>query len=251
MRTIHEFDNGIKVYDSQLLENQRMRYAKHNVHEEDDEGIFIDIIESLPNHACYVNVGTAIGYYPLLAKKIRPDIRIHCFEPLPRHLFFFHENIKLNGFTNEDFKIYDMAVSTKSSKVVLKDQDYGSYVIRNSPKRLLKDFLRRIVGKQIDQSSIFVDAILLSDVFRLVGRRDVDFLQMDIQGHEETVLATYFSDIANTSGCIRSFLVGTHGDRIHENCRNLFINNGYILKIDEPDTKNQPDGIIYCCISHE
>jgi len=187
----------------------------------------------------------------LLAKKLRPDIRIHCFEPLPLHLRYFYENIKLNGFTKADFRIFDMAVSTKLSKVILKDQSYGSSIMLNSKKRLAKNLLKKIAGKPIDQSLISVDAIPLSDVFTTIGSQDVDFLQMDIQGHEEPVLATYFSNLANTSGYIKSFLVGTHGNRIHESCQYLFLNNGYILKLDVPDTKNQPDGILYCCISHE
>jgi len=48
MKTIHEFDSGIKVYDSHLLDIQRIRYEKRNVHEEDEEDIFIEIIETLP-----------------------------------------------------------------------------------------------------------------------------------------------------------------------------------------------------------
>lgn len=229
---IHEFENGVKVYDEQLLDVQKLRYEKRNVHEEDEEDIFIETIKSLPNHANYVNVGTAIGYYPLLTKKIRPDIKIYCFEPLPLHLAFFHENISLNGFNTTDFMIFDMAISSISSTVGLKDESFGSYVTSGT----------------IDQSSISVNAIVLSDIFNLIGQQDIDFLQMDIQGHEESVLTTYFSENSQTTGSIKSFLIGTHGDHIHSACRTLFLNNGYKLKLDEPNTKNQPDGIIYCCI---
>ncbi len=118
-------------------------------------------------------------------------------------------------------------------------------------KRLAKNLLKRTLRKPIDPPIISVDSICLSDIFRITGSQNVDFLQMDIQGLEEPVLISYFSGLANTSGSIKSFLVGTHGVRIHENCRNLFKKNGYILKHDEEDTKNQPDGIIYCHISHE
>lgn len=232
---IHEFENGVKVYDRQLLSVQKLRYQKRNVHEEDEEDIFLNAIKDLPCGAYYVNIGSAIGYYPLLAKKVRPDIKVFCFEPLPLHSSFFADNIILNGFRKEDFVVYNFAVSSTSTVVALKDHSYGSYVMTGP----------------VDETSIPVDAILLSEIFGLIGTRVIDFVQMDIQGHEESVLKAYFSRNITVPGLIQSFLIGTHGHSIHKNCRDLLIDNNYTVKLDEPNTINQPDGIIFCCMNKD
>ena len=60
-RKIHKFDNGVRVYDDHLMPAQRQRYKIRNVHEADEEDLFIKIISSLPDDGTFVNIGTAIG----------------------------------------------------------------------------------------------------------------------------------------------------------------------------------------------
>lgn len=103
MKKEHLFDNGVKVYDHQLLPIQRERYKSRNVHEEEEEDLFVKIIGGLHKDAVYVSVGTAIGYYPLLAKRLKNDINVHCFEPLPLHLEYLKENMELNGWRHPRF----------------------------------------------------------------------------------------------------------------------------------------------------
>ena len=43
-RAIHTFDNGVRVFEDQLWEGQRARYQKRNVHEAEEEDIFVDLI---------------------------------------------------------------------------------------------------------------------------------------------------------------------------------------------------------------
>lgn len=72
-RVIHVFDNGVKVYDDHLLAVQRQRCRKRNIHEADEEDIFAAIVRSLPADGCLVNIGAAIGYYAILAKRLVAD----------------------------------------------------------------------------------------------------------------------------------------------------------------------------------
>ena len=71
-RAIHTFDNGVRVYEDQLLDEQRARYERRNVHEAEEEEIFVDLIRRLPPDGCFVDVGAAIGYYLILAHKLLP-----------------------------------------------------------------------------------------------------------------------------------------------------------------------------------
>ncbi len=74
---IHVFENGVKVYDRHLTKLQRERYRKCNVHEADEEHRFKKIISAVPTDGCFVNVGCAIGYYVVLARKLSPGLTIH------------------------------------------------------------------------------------------------------------------------------------------------------------------------------
>jgi hypothetical protein len=70
----------------------------------------------------------------------------------------------------------------------------------------------------------------------------VDLLQIDVQGLEVEVLKGGMQSMA--SGGVRTFLIGTHGLRIHQECVARLQASGYVIEIDQPDTKEQPDGII-------
>lgn len=249
---IHQFDNGVKVFNHQLLPIQKVRYEKRNVHEEDEEDLFIDIIKGLKKDAVYVSIGTAIGYYPLLAKKLMDEIQIHCFEPLPIHLHYLQENIELNGYTKDDFSIHELAVSISYDEVPFANESYGSAVVNNSVKpprkTLLKNIVKKLLGRPTYMPTIKVKSIPMKDLFDLTKSNSIDFVQMDIQGHEHSVLEKYFSDIDLSQQTIKAFLIGTHGIAIHNACKELLEANNYKMVVDEFETKNQPDGIIYCVI---
>jgi len=250
MKKVHQFDNGVKVFDYHLLPIQRKRYEKRNVHEEDEEDIFIKIVENLKKDSIYISIGTAIGYYPLLAKKLKDDILIHCFEALPNHLLYLKENIKLNGWKQDNFFIHGLAVSTIFGKVAFENKSYASSVIHNPVKLPTKIYIKNIVKKLLGISPSLsvteVQAIPMINIFTFTESKTIDFVQMDIQGHEQSVLEKYFSDIGSSDMVIKSFLIGTHGIIIHNTCIKLFENNGYKIVINEFETKNQPDGIIFC-----
>jgi hypothetical protein len=70
----------------------------------------------------------------------------------------------------------------------------------------------------------------------------VDLLQMDVQGLEVEVLRGGARSMA--AGEVRTFLIGTHGLTIHQECVALLRASGYTIEVDQPDTKEQPDGIM-------
>ena len=125
-RKIHQFSNGVKVYDDHLIPVQRERYNRLNVHEAEEEQIFIDLIHAIPAEGCFVNIGAAIGYYPLLAKLLAPTLSIYAIEPLQRHRKFFDENIILNGFSPADFIIYKEPIASSDGTAMFVDNGYGS-----------------------------------------------------------------------------------------------------------------------------
>lgn len=249
-RTIHTFDNGVRVYDDHLLEQQRERYKRRNVHEAEEEDIFADLIRHLPPDGCFVDVGAAIGYYLILARQLSPSLTIHAVEPLERHRTFLRENLALNSLTNADFVIHPEGLTSSEGSVNFMDRGYGSRIPRDEKETRLslstrwKQFLERIglrKPKNRGPKVLTIPTITLDTLVRRIGR-PIDLLQMDVQGLEVEVLKGGAQAMA--AGDVKSFLIGTHSLTIHQECLARLTASGYTIEVDQPDTKEQPDGII-------
>jgi FkbM family methyltransferase len=250
-RAIHTFDNGVRVYDDQLLDEQRERYRKRNVHEAEEEEIFVSLIRRLPPESCFVDVGSAIGYYLILARKLSPSLTIHGIEPLERHRHFLEENLTLNGLTKSEFIIHSEGLTSSQGNESFMDRGYSSRLAPPGERQKLslsarwKRFLESVGLRRPKDKTVVIPTITLDQLVRRIGR-PIDLLQMDVQGLEFEVLKGATESMK--TGAVKTFLIGTHGRArgltLHEDCRELLSANGYRMEIDLPDTKEQPDGIL-------
>jgi FkbM family methyltransferase len=250
-RAIHTFDNGVRVFEDQLLDQQRERYRKRNVHEAEEEEIFVDLIRRLPPAGCFVDVGAAIGYYLILARKLAPRLAIYGVEPLERHRRFLSENLVLNGLTNSDFIIHPEGLTSSEGSESFMDRGYSSRLAPVGERQSVslsarwKRFLESIGVRRPKNEALTIPTITLDIFVRRIGR-SIDLLQMDVQGQEVEVLKGATESMK--TGEVKTFLIGTHGRArgltLHEECRGLLQANGYAIQIDQPDTKEQPDGIL-------
>jgi FkbM family methyltransferase len=250
-RNIHVFNNGVKVYDDHLIKIQRKRYNQHNIHEIEEEEIFVEILNAIPADGCFVNIGSAIGYYPLLAKRLIPGLTIHAVEPLERHREFFNENIALNGLNQSDFIIHTEGISSMEGNAEFLDRGYGSSIQRELKKKQsqsIKSAVRSIF-KTLVISSILkrhyaiqtIKTITLDNLYVKVGKL-IDLCQIDVQGLEFEVLKGGQNTMQ--TGSVNTFLIGTHSQKLHKDCIDLLTKNGYVIKYDNYYTEEQPDGIL-------
>ena len=250
-RAIHTFENGVRVFEDHLLEGQRTRYRKRNVHEADEEEIFVNLIQRLPANACFVDVGAAIGYYLILARKLAPGLSIHGVEPLARHRRFLADNLRLNGLSENDFIIHSEGLSSNEGEATFFDRGYSSRLGMRNPQETVhlstrwKNLLERL-GLRKSRDVCFKIATITLDKFVSRVGRPIDLLQMDVQGLETEVLRGGMSSLE--SGRVKTFLIGTHGRArgltIHDDCREILEAHNYLIEIDNPAPADQPDGIL-------
>ncbi|MCB0644708.1 MAG: FkbM family methyltransferase, partial [Phaeodactylibacter sp.] len=125
--TIHQFDNGIRVKTEFLLPSQLERYQKINLHEPEEEVIFLDMLRQLKRpDPIFFDIGAAIGYYAILAKKQLPDVRIWAFEPLPAHLDATRTHWTLNGLAEADIHLLKIGLSNTNGTAQLWVNDFSS-----------------------------------------------------------------------------------------------------------------------------
>lgn len=255
LRSFHEFENGVKLFDDHLTRFQRDRYKINNIHEVEEEAIFLKIVHAIPAAGCFLNIGAAVGYYPILAKKIAPHLCIHAVEPLPQHREFFKENIILNGFRLQDFILHPEAVSRSNGSDSFLEQDYGSVLLGESKttnpfQSGFEAMIRALsLKKLLKKSSHFagkkkfrVQTISLDYLIKRIGN-PVDLLVMDVQGFEVDVLLGGAQ--ALQAAQIKNILIGTHGQEIHQACLGILQEYGFGIQHENPVPVRQPDGIIH------
>ena len=226
---VHTFDNGVKVYNAQLIPAQRKRYRKRNVHEAEEEDVFVAILRSIPSDGLFVNIGAGIGYYPILAKKLAPLMTVHAVEPLERHRSFLHDNLALNGLNDRDVVVHEEGVCGRDGWATFLDKGYGSAIRMGSRS---SDAMLEIRTRTLDS--------LCTEIGRIV-----DLCQMDVQGLELDVLKGATRTLA--TGAVRVFLIGTHSEELHGACSALLERSGYGIAYDNYNTTQQPDGILVAC----
>jgi FkbM family methyltransferase len=250
-RQVHIFENGIQVFDDQLVSEQRKRDAIRNVHEIEEEEIFVNLIRSMPTDGCFVNIGAAIGYYSLLAKRHSPQLTIHAIEPLEIHRTFFCENIGLNGLRVSDFVHHPFGVSYSDGEATLIEDRFMTSIRGGQAsdaqggrfhqfKSMMKSMLIA-AGLRQPKKTISITTHSLDAIMAMI-ERPVDLCQMDIQGIEFDALKGASKTLADRT--IQTFLIGTHGQKLHQNCAALLREHGYLIEVDEPTPKDQPDGIL-------
>lgn len=228
---VHQFANGVRVFDDHPHALQRSRHQQRNVHEEQEEPVFLRLVGEVQAGGIFVN----IGYYALLAKLKRPDLTIWGFEPLPQHVRFFLENVEWNRFRWDEFNVRQQAVAPREGTAEFSNEDYSSQVVSG------------VAWLYHSRGRISVSATTLEMVCRDVGR-PVGLIQMDIQGLEYEVLKRFAKHHLGTHAHIAAFLAGTHGCDQHEDCRSVFSALHYQIVHDEPAPAGQPDGSLAAAI---
>ena len=172
-------------------------------------------------------------------------------EPLERHRRLLSENLTLNGLTNGDFTIHPEGLTSSEGSDTLMDRGYSSRLAGPGERQNLslsarwKRLLESIGLRRSKNATLTIRTITLDTLVRRIGR-EIDLLQMDVQGLEVEVLKGGAESLK--AGAVKTFLIGTHGRKIgltlHEQCRDLLQASGYAIEIDQPDTREQPDGIL-------
>ena len=134
VKNIHTFDNNIKVYEHHFYEFQQKRYQKKNVHEPVEEDLFMRLVETFSTESfVFFDIGAAIGYYPILMKRLRPDAIIEAFEPLTMHRAYMQENFALNEIDTSSITIRDIALSNYNGTTKFIENQYGSSLVGMPP----------------------------------------------------------------------------------------------------------------------
>ena len=124
-----------------------------------------------------IDVGANIGYYTLLmANRVGPHGKVIAFEPLAENFRILQENIKLNGHAN--VMAENLALMSRTERIELRSATPGA--------------ITWVASVKVDQNSAVesqsVEAVTLDEYVQKKGIAKVDFLKIDVEGAEASVL---------------------------------------------------------------
>jgi FkbM family methyltransferase len=224
---IYKFGNGVRVYREMLLEGQVRRYSaagNPNLHEPVEEHWLAQLLAAAPADCVFADIGAGIGYYSILALRLKPHARVLAVEPLPRHVKACAENFALNGISDGQVTLFPFAIASQAGAVDLEDHRFGSRIARPG-----------------DRNRVPVEAITLEDFVGRAGGH-IDVMKMDIQGEELNVLGN--GEAILRRGAIGSVIVGTHSAELHRGVLDLLAECNHRLVFEDQQPAHQPDGII-------
>ena len=145
------------------------------------EGKELDVISGyIKNGGTFLDIGSNIGYYSLMAAKLGAT-KIIGVEPNPQALERFKANIKFNKF-EKLIKTFQIGVGEKQGfmELNLSEIDMGS---------------SSIVNTKFNSDRIKIKVIPLSELLKKEGITKVDVLKIDIEGFEDRALFPYFKNL--------------------------------------------------------
>jgi len=145
------------------------------------EGKELDVISGyIKNGGTFLDIGSNIGYYSLMAAKLGAT-KIIGVEPNPIVLDRFKANIKFNKF-EKLIKTFQIGIGEKLSTLELRlsKSDMGSSSIVNT--KLISDYIK-------------IKVIPLENLLKKEDITKVDVLKIDIEGFEDRALFPYFKNL--------------------------------------------------------
>lgn len=163
---------------------------------------FLDVtyLKGLPKgvhlaaEAVVVDIGANAGYFSLFMQERFPGIKIHSYEPMPANyalLRTYH-----GQFSRLNWRIFNKAVSGAEGALTLHDEEAEGYTTAAS-----------VFRSDGQGETIEVEAITLDQVFENIGRRQIDFLKLDCEGAEYSIIYNTSKEVLSK---IKYIAIETH-----------------------------------------
>lgn len=223
IRKIHNYEMVLDLYDlglSRVLTFFGTRELDHKL-----------ILErELKEGMTVLDLGANIGYYAIMESKLIGDSGfIYALEPHPANVALLKTNIQLNKLS-ERIEVHQMGGSNK----------IGTEALHISAESNLHSFLK---DKNSSNETVDVPMVTIQE-FRK-GRKNIDFIRMDIEGYEVEVFEGLLPAL-NDEDFRPSILFETHRlkyteDHTIKNSLKFMFDKGYKVKIiasnEGPDNK--------------
>ncbi|HZY73059.1 MAG TPA: FkbM family methyltransferase [Edaphobacter sp.] len=211
-----------------------LAFAVIGSQEVNQEALAITCMEHLHLHSFW-DVGANIGYYTWLMKTVAPEAEAVLVEPLPANVALIRDTIQRNAFPSTT--LISAAASDSAGEGVLNaDSMAGATSTLEHAETTFEERHWGVASTPIRISLISIDAIR-------PHHGPVDFMKIDVEGHEQSVLRGASKTIASDQPVL--FIECGHPSHA---CLDSLASAGYIL-IDADRLRiasDEPAGNYFC-----
>lgn len=190
---------------------------------------------SVTDAGCVMDVGANIGLFAMAVKLKAPKATVYAFEPIPDTFQVLEQNARLPGYS--DIHLFNVAIGSQDH--VAETFTYFPHMPGNSTailalKNEQKQSMDRIFGQEmsdfLNQSETrTVQFRTLSSVIREQGITGVDYLKVDVEGSEMSVL----QGIEEMHWPIfKQVGVETHSTQLREQVCEILVQHGFEVYSD-------------------
>lgn len=210
--------------------------------------LFLDLIKETNS---FLDIGSNIGYYSLLAARVNPTIKVTAFEPATGPLHFLEKNVKLNHFKN--INIEKLALSERNGQIVF-------YEVTSEKYKFLKHNLagEGNAGSKTTQRNFVknnVESIRLDEYVNQKNITSIDLIKMDTEGTEHFILSNASEVISKMKPII---ICETLFGMIERELEDIMVKHGYEFYnfngkgLEKVSTliRTKNDGITNCFFVH-
>ena len=167
----------------------RTEYTSFYTHDYDNEDIRM-CMRLLQRDSVVFDVGANVGFWTIpMAMMLGGEGRVHAFEPIPANAKRLRENLRLND-VDDIVDIHEIGLSDETSTVDISlREDFSNGSDTGNAAIVIDDS-----DKHFRCTRIKVAA--LDQVYQSLGIKRLDFVKLDIEGHEDRFLAGAASVIA-------------------------------------------------------
>ncbi len=154
-------------------------------------------IRSLPSRTrLALDIGSHVGIATVMVAKSIPGVVVLAFEPVGENYRLLVENIELNGIENAIAFNFGFHSETGSARLAIDNRNPGAYHL-----------------EQNGDAGVHVNLLAFDEVLKIIGDEQVDFIKMDCEGAEYTILGSMSQAESHR---IQSISLEAHRTTIHE-----------------------------------
>ena len=208
--------NGVKVgldgyYANMFTEIIRVLKGHH---EPQEERVFHEVLQTLPEEICMIEAGGYWAYYSMLAKKAKRSVRNIIIEPVDGHIALGKSNFALNDMNGEFLRAY------------IGESSLGPHAAN-------------LEGLQIPD----LERVCIDDVMERYQIPFAHIIHSDVQGAELDLLRGSKKTIEQSR--VGYFFLSTHGDSLHLECRQYLVDRGFVIIAEHTRKESfSADGLI-------
>jgi FkbM family methyltransferase len=132
--------------------------------------------------SAFLDIGAHTGLYSLLAATANPTLQVYAFEPLPGICRHFDHNVALNPTLASRIHIFNMALSSRNGAGIINEH------IKTDMLPTSSTLERNSHHDPNDTKQVPIDLMTLDSWMGQQAPGAIDFVKMDIEGHEVQAL---------------------------------------------------------------